>query len=129
MDYPIKEIIKHKADLKGKTLVEVAGEIDKTDRWIHGIKSFKQLTVDMVERLSKSINFDLLADYDSWQQNHGEPGLHFKEPEYNYAKSKKITISFSVTGELDKVGKNLVDIVEKVRDEGEKFGLKIDYKT
>jgi hypothetical protein len=128
MEYPFKERIKKITDERDKTLVWLAGEINKTDRWIHGIKSINDLTLATITSISSALDFDFLDDYNKWLLDRNEPPLLlFAEPQAPYKKKeKRISVTLTVSGEHSAVGLHFGKVLDAIKKEGDIYGFDID---
>lgn len=125
-EYPFKALLKEKADESGKSIVALAKEIDKTDRWVHSIKSINDLTLDMILKVSRACQFDFLADYNKWVIDQGQPPfLKLEEPLVNYEKQKNLSVSISLRGTVQAFNNGFGDLLEVVKKEGEKNGFEV----
>jgi hypothetical protein len=123
-EYPFLSKIKEKIKSKEKSVGWFIGEIERSERWVTGLKDIDKVLVGDVLKISEVLEFDFLADYHTWL-NREIPVLSIvKEPQIVYGASKAddITITINMRGNIKKATK----VLSKVKEVTEQEGFKID---
>ena len=129
-DYPFLSRIRERLALKQNSLEWLAGQMDRSLRWVQGLKDPSYLSVIELNRLSQLLEFNFMDDYNHWLvSEHKDPLYILNEPQGEYLLSlRRVAVRLDISGSVQAAEQNMGKMLREIRKVGEEFGFSIDEK-